>query len=77
MSHIHVRHLNPFPADFKDQLAGFRKVVVAELNLGQLVKVIRERFLIEAVQLNKIQGLPFTQDDLVPIIEGYLKEMAS
>ena len=59
VSHVHLRWLNPLPSDFGDILRRFKKVMVAEMNMGQLLKMIRADYLIDAVGCNKIQGRPF------------------
>ncbi len=59
VSHVHLRYLNPLPGDLGDILRRFKKILVPEMNLGQLVKVLRAEYLVDAVGLNKIQGLPF------------------
>ncbi len=59
VSHVHLRWLNPLPADFGDILRRYKKVMVAEMNMGQLLKMIRADYLIDAVGCNKIQGRPF------------------
>ena len=64
VSHVHLRYLNPLPSDLGDILARFKKVLVPELNLGQLLKVLRAEFLIDAVGLNKIQGQPFKVSEI-------------
>jgi 2-oxoglutarate ferredoxin oxidoreductase subunit alpha len=60
VGHLHLRHLNPFPADLDGVLKRFRRVLVPELNLGQLARLLRERYLVDVVQLNKVQGRPLT-----------------
>ena len=59
VSHVHLRYLNPLPEDLGDIMSRFKKVVVAELNLGQIVTIIRARYLVDAISFNKIQGQPF------------------
>lgn len=59
VSHAHLFYLNPFPKNLGDILKRFKKILIPELNLGQLAFIIRSRFLTEVEQLNKIQGLPF------------------
>jgi 2-oxoglutarate ferredoxin oxidoreductase subunit alpha len=59
VGHLHLRYLNPLPADLGDVLARFRRVLVPELNLGQLTRLIRDRYLVDTIPLNKIQGRPF------------------
>ncbi len=62
--HLHLRWINPLPPGLEEIFARYKRVIVAELNLGQLVRVLRDRFLIDAVPLNKVQGLPFKTDEL-------------
>ncbi|MCX8073443.1 MAG: 2-oxoacid:acceptor oxidoreductase subunit alpha [Candidatus Binatia bacterium] len=64
VAHVHLRHLNPLPPDLGDVLKRFRRVLVPEMNLGQLVKIIRAEYLIDAVGLNKIQGVPFKEAEI-------------
>ena len=59
VSHAHVRYLNPFPKNLGEVLKRFDRVLVPELNNGQLVKMIRSQYLVPAESLPKIQGLPF------------------
>lgn len=59
VSHAHLRYLNPFPPNLGEVLAGFRKVLIPELNLGQLLLLIRGRYLVDAVGLHKVAGRPF------------------
>ena len=65
VAHAHLRFLNPLPPDLGELLRRYRHVLVPELNLGQLLKVIRAEFLIDAVGLNKIQGQPFSVSEIV------------
>ncbi len=64
VSHVHLRYLNPLPADFGAILRRFKKVMVAEMNMGQLLKMIRADYLIDAVGCNKIQGRPFKVSEI-------------
>jgi len=72
VGHVHLRHLNPFPADLGDILARFRTVLVAELNLGQLARLLRDRYLVDVVQLNKVQGRPFKVTEITNCIRELL-----
>ena len=72
VSHVHLRYLNPLPSDLEDILNRFDKVLVAELNLGQLLKLIRAEYLIEAVGLNKVQGQPFFVSEINEKIDEML-----
>lgn len=59
VGHVHIRHLNPFPSDLGEILMRFKKVLIPELNTGQLRQLIRSTYLINALGLNKVQGQPF------------------
>jgi 2-oxoglutarate ferredoxin oxidoreductase subunit alpha len=59
VSSVHLRHLNPLPNDLEATLRRFKKVIIPELNCGQLAMLVRARFLIDAVPLNKMKGRPF------------------
>jgi 2-oxoglutarate/2-oxoacid ferredoxin oxidoreductase subunit alpha len=64
VAHIHLKHLNPFPKNLKELLSGFEKILVPELNNGQLIRLIRDQFLLPAIPYNKIKGLPFSAPEL-------------
>lgn len=69
VSHVQVRYLHPLPKNLKDILQNFEHVLMPEMNNGQFVKVIREKFLIDAQALNKIKGVPFTTQEIVLAIK--------
>jgi 2-oxoglutarate ferredoxin oxidoreductase subunit alpha len=73
VSHVHLRYLNPFPSNLGDLIRKFDKVLVPELNRGQLRMVLRAEFLVDAIGLNKIQGKPFAIHEVVTKIEELLK----
>jgi 2-oxoglutarate ferredoxin oxidoreductase subunit alpha len=72
IGHLHLRHLNPLPANVGDVLKRYKKVLVAELNMGQLRWMLRAKYLVDAAGLNKIQGRPFKQAELDQKIEQML-----
>ncbi len=72
IGHLHLRHLNPLPSNVGDILKRYKKVLVPELNMGQLSWVLRAKFLVNAIGLNKIQGRPFKQSELEQKIEEIL-----
>jgi 2-oxoglutarate/2-oxoacid ferredoxin oxidoreductase subunit alpha len=72
IGHLHLRHLNPLPANVSDVLKRYKKVLVAELNMGQLRWMLRAKYLVDAAGLNKIQGRPFKQAELDQKIEEML-----
>jgi 2-oxoglutarate ferredoxin oxidoreductase subunit alpha len=74
VSAIHLRYLSPFPKNLGEVLKRFDRVLVPELNLGQLRMLLRARFLVDAVGLNKIQGRPFKVAEIVKAIESLLAE---
>ncbi|MBI3111364.1 MAG: 2-oxoacid:acceptor oxidoreductase subunit alpha [Ignavibacteriales bacterium] len=73
VSHLHLRWLNPMPKNVGEILYKFKHILVPELNLGQLVKVLRAKYLVPAVGLNKIQGLPFKSIEIEKKIEEILR----
>jgi len=72
ISHLHLRNLNPLPRDLGEVLGRFRKVVVPELNLGQLSQILRSTYLVDAKGINKVQGKPFQVGELVARFEEEL-----
>jgi 2-oxoglutarate/2-oxoacid ferredoxin oxidoreductase subunit alpha len=69
VGHAHLRYLNPLPPGLGEIIGRYRKVVVPELNMGQLLLVLRARYLVDAVGANKIQGRPFTEGEIVAKID--------
>jgi 2-oxoglutarate/2-oxoacid ferredoxin oxidoreductase subunit alpha len=76
VAHAHVRHLNPLPANTEDVLRRYRKVLVPEVNLGQLSMLIRARYLIDATGYNRVRGKPFRIVEIKQAAEELLGEMA-
>ncbi len=74
IGHVHLRHLNPLPKNLGEVLKRYRKVVVPEMNMGQLLWVLRAKYLVDAEGLNKIQGKPFKQSEVEAKIEQVLGE---
>ena len=72
VAHAHLRYLNPFPRNLGDVLRSYDRVLIPEMNLGQLLKLVRAEFLIDAVGYNKVRGLPFKSDELAEAIEAML-----
>ncbi len=75
IGHVHLRHLNPLPANMGEVMKRYKRVVVPEMNLGQLVWVLRAKYLVEAQGLNKVQGKPFMQHEIEAKIEEVLGEI--
>jgi 2-oxoglutarate/2-oxoacid ferredoxin oxidoreductase subunit alpha len=72
VAHAHLTHLNPFPRNLGAVLGRYDKVLVPEMNLGQLLKLVRAEFLVDAVGYNRVRGLPFRSDELAEAIEAML-----
>jgi 2-oxoglutarate ferredoxin oxidoreductase subunit alpha len=68
LAHIHLRHLNPLPANLGDLLRSFERVVVPEMNTGQLCRMLRAEYLVDAKSVTKVSGQPFTAAELVDAI---------
>jgi 2-oxoglutarate ferredoxin oxidoreductase subunit alpha len=77
VAHAHLRYLNPFPANLGDVVRAYRRVLVPEVNLGQLRKLVRAEFLVDAQGLNKVSGLPFRRIDIQLAIVSQLEAMGS
>ena len=73
VTHCHLRYLNPLPKELGDIFKRFKKVLIPELNMGQLRTVIRAKYLVDAVGLNKVQGKPFSVAEIVEKIESLLR----
>jgi 2-oxoglutarate ferredoxin oxidoreductase subunit alpha len=74
VAHAHVRYLNPLPRNLGDVLKRYRRVLVAELNRGQLLYFLRANYLVDAVGLNKVQGKPFLVSEVTEKIDELLKQ---
>jgi 2-oxoglutarate ferredoxin oxidoreductase subunit alpha len=72
VSHIHIRHIWPMPGNLGDLLKGYEKILVPEMNTGQLKTVLRDQFLVDARPLNKVSGQPFRIHEIEAAIEETL-----
>ncbi len=68
VAHAHLRHMRPFPKNLGEMLQRYKKVLIPEINNGQLIKIIRDKYLVDAVGFNKIKGTPITRAELVSAI---------
>ena len=73
VAHAHLRHLNPFPANTGEVLAGYDKVLIPEMNLGQLAMLIRARYLVDAISYDRVRGLPFKAAELEEVIKSVIE----
>ncbi len=74
VSHIHIRHIWPMPGNLEELLNNFKTVLIPEMNTGQLITVIRDKFLIDAKGLNKVSGKPFKVSEVEEAIREYLEK---
>ncbi len=72
VSHAHLKYIRPFPKNLGEIISNFEKVLVPELNNGQLIRIIRDQFLVDAKGYNKIMGVPLTKKELVETISEML-----
>ena len=72
VAHAHLRYLNPFPRNTGDVLRSYERVLVPEMNLGQLLKLLRAEFLVDAVGYNRVRGVPFRSSELQEAMEALL-----
>ena len=73
VGHVHLRNLHPFPNDLGDILRRYDRVIVPEMNLGQLSALLRAEYLVDAASISKVMGQPFTAGELVARIEEMVK----
>ncbi|MEV8568602.1 2-oxoacid:acceptor oxidoreductase subunit alpha [Streptomyces sp. NPDC051322] len=69
IAQAHLRHLNPFPGNLREVLARYDKVVVPEMNLGQLASLIRAKYLVDAISYNQVNGMPFKAEQLADVLK--------
>jgi len=74
IAHAHIRYIRPFPKNLGDIIKNYERVLIPELNNGQLVKIIRDVYLTDAVAYNKIMGIPFTKAELVEKMKEMLAD---
>jgi 2-oxoglutarate/2-oxoacid ferredoxin oxidoreductase subunit alpha len=75
VAQVHLRHLNPFPPNLGDVLRRYDKVLVPEINLGQLALLLRGRFLVDVISYNQVRGLPFQAAELAGVIEDVISHV--
>jgi len=72
VAQAHLRHLNPFPANIEEVLRSYSRVVVPEINLGQLALLLRGRYLVDVIGYNRVRGLPFKAAELQDVIQDVI-----
>jgi 2-oxoglutarate ferredoxin oxidoreductase subunit alpha len=75
IAQAHLRHLNPFPKNLADVLRSYDRVVIPEMNMGQLALLIRGRYLVDARPYNKVAGVPFKAEELQHVLTEHLNEL--
>jgi 2-oxoglutarate ferredoxin oxidoreductase subunit alpha len=77
VAHTHLRYVRPFPKNLGQILRSYKTVLIPEINNGQLIKIIRDKYLIDAKGYNKIMGVPITKTELVEQIKKYITPSTS
>jgi 2-oxoglutarate ferredoxin oxidoreductase subunit alpha len=72
VAHAQLHYLNPFPRNTGEVLRSYERVLVPEMNLGQLLKLVRAEFLVDAVGYNRVRGIPFRSSELADAIRALL-----
>ena len=72
VSHAHIRYMRPFPKNLGEIIKNFDKVLIPEINNGQLVKIIRDQYMVDAKAYNKVMGIPITKGELVDVVKKML-----
>jgi len=72
VSHAHIKYMRPFPKNLGSIIAGFDKVLIPELNNGQLIKIIRDQYLVDAKGYNKVMGIPITKTEIMDTVLNML-----
>jgi 2-oxoglutarate ferredoxin oxidoreductase subunit alpha len=69
VAHAHIRYMRPFPRNLGELISKYKHVLIPEINNGQLIKIIRDKYLVDAVGYNKIKGVPITRMELITAIK--------
>ena len=72
VSHAHIKYMRPFPSNLGEILKNFETVLIPEINNGQLIKIIRDKYFVDAKGYNKMMGIPITKQELTDAINQYL-----
>ena len=74
IAQAHLRHLNPFPANLGDVLGRYERVVIPEMNMGQLALLVRARYLVDAISVTQVRGMPFRAAELADMLQGLVTD---
>ena len=72
IAHTHIRHINPFPSNLGEILTRYDKVVLPEMNLGQLAMMLRAKYLVDVISVTQVRGMPFRAAELAEMLQGVL-----
>jgi 2-oxoglutarate ferredoxin oxidoreductase subunit alpha len=75
VAQVHLRHLNPFPSNLGAVLGRYDRVVLPEMNLGQLAMLLRAKFLVDVISYNQVRGLPFRASELAEVLKGVIADV--
>jgi 2-oxoglutarate ferredoxin oxidoreductase subunit alpha len=75
VAHTHLRHLNPFPADLGNILRSYERVIVPEMNLGQLALLLRAKYLVDIRSYSRVRGLPISLSELARDLENEIDQL--
>ena len=75
VAQIHLRHVNPFPSNLETILKSYDRVILPEMNLGQLSMLLRAKYLVDIIGYNQVRGMPFKSDELATVINDVLESM--
>ncbi len=73
IARAHLKHMNPFPRNLREVLERFDRVVIPEMNMGQLARLVRSDFLLDTISINQVKGIPFKAGDLEEVILGLME----
>ncbi|MDQ6815566.1 MAG: 2-oxoglutarate ferredoxin oxidoreductase subunit alpha, partial [Bacteroidota bacterium] len=73
-AHAHLRYVRPFPRNLGDILKNYDHILVPEINNGQLIKIIRDKFLVDAKGYNKVMGIPITKGEIINEVKKMIEE---
>jgi 2-oxoglutarate/2-oxoacid ferredoxin oxidoreductase subunit alpha len=76
IAQAHLRHLNPFPANLGEVLGRYERVVIPEMNMGQLAMLVRARYLVDAISVTQVRGMPFRAAELADMLQGLVTSHA-
>jgi 2-oxoglutarate ferredoxin oxidoreductase subunit alpha len=77
VARAHIRHLNPFPANLGDVLRAYDRVLVPEMNLGQLTTMLRARYLVDVASYSRVRGLPINSAELAADVIKMIQELSA